>query len=153
MRLQVEVQRASRRPGPRDRQIRHWVRRALSAGQTGVASRQVRLCVRMMERREMAALNLRHRRRRGSANVLSFPATAPEAGGWLYLGDVAACAPVIEDEARTLGRELEAHWAHLLVHSVLHLQGYTHAAQRDARVMEARETAILRKLGFPAPYL
>ncbi len=152
MQLQVEVQRASRHPGPRDRQIRHWVRRVLNTEPTQDAPR-VRLCVRMMDRAEMAALNLRHRRRRGSTNVLSFPATGPEAGGWRHLGDVAACAPVIEDEARTLGREPEAHWAHLLVHGVLHLQGYTHEAEREAREMETRETAILRELGFPAPYL
>jgi probable rRNA maturation factor len=65
---------------------------------------------------------------------------------------VVICAPVVAREARAQGKAVEAHHAHLLVHGLLHLQGMDHERGRDAKRMEARERAILRKLGFPDPY-
>jgi len=63
------------------------------------------------------------------------------------------CAPVVEREAQEQGKELLAHYAHLTLHAVLHLQGYDHEKKREAERMEARETALLLKLRYPAPYL
>ena len=63
------------------------------------------------------------------------------------------CAPVVAAEARALGRAIDAHWAHLIVHGTLHLLGYDHERPRAARTMEAREVAILARLGYPNPYV
>ena len=67
-------------------------------------------------------------------------------------GDIALCAPVIRREARARHRSTDAHFAHLLVHGVLHLQGYDHETEREARVMERRESRVVEYLGFPDPY-
>ena len=68
------------------------------------------------------------------------------------LGDLAICAPVVAREAREQGKALQAHWAHMVVHGVLHLLGYDHETDRDAEVMEARETKILAQFGYLDPY-
>jgi probable rRNA maturation factor len=67
-------------------------------------------------------------------------------------GDLALCAPVVAREARAQGKSLTAHYAHLVVHGMLHLQGYDHETAREADVMEKRESRIVTKLGFPDPY-
>ncbi len=67
-------------------------------------------------------------------------------------GDIVLCAPVVEREAREQHKDLRAHYAHLAIHAVLHLQGYEHDEDEDAAEMEKLETAILLKLGYPAPY-
>ena len=63
-----------------------------------------------------------------------------------------ACAPVIKREAAAQGKTIAAHWAHVIIHGVLHLMGYDHVKERDAAAMEAKEIAILKNLGFPDPY-
>ncbi len=68
------------------------------------------------------------------------------------MADLVLCAPVVEREAAEQGRPLEAHYAHLLVHGTLHAQGFDHESDAEAKVMEARETAILAALGFDDPY-
>jgi probable rRNA maturation factor len=70
----------------------------------------------------------------------------------LPFGDVVICADVVEREAREQGKAPAAHWAHMVVHGALHLQGYDHENMQDARIMEARERALLAELGFPDPY-
>ena len=70
----------------------------------------------------------------------------------LVLADLVLCAPVLEAEAQAAGVTLEAHYAHLLVHGALHAQGYDHVRARDARVMQARESALVVALGFADPY-
>jgi probable rRNA maturation factor len=69
------------------------------------------------------------------------------------LGDLAICAPVVAREAREQGKTLSAHWAHMVVHGILHLLGYDHVAARDAQRMEALEVKILREWGFTDPYV
>ena len=103
---------------------------------------------------ESAELNSRYRGKNGPTNVLSFPAEAPAAAvdELLPFGDVVICADVVEREAREQGKAPAAHWAHMVVHGVLHLQGYDHEKLRDASIMEAREQALLAALGFPDPY-
>ena len=68
------------------------------------------------------------------------------------LGDLAICAPVVAREAREQGKPPQAHWAHMVVHGVLHLLGYDHENDRDAAVMEAREVTILAHFGYANPY-
>jgi probable rRNA maturation factor len=87
--------------------------------------------------------------------VLSFPADtdlphAPDEPA--LLGDIVICAPLVAAEAEAQGKAAKAHWAHLVVHGVLHLTGYDHEAETDAEIMESRERRILAELGFDDPY-
>jgi probable rRNA maturation factor len=67
--------------------------------------------------------------------------------------DIVLCAPVIAREAANQGKSLEAHWAHLIIHGILHAQGYEHeAGERDALEMETLEVLLLGALGYPNPY-
>ncbi len=98
---------------------------------------------------EARALNRRYRGRDYAANVLAFPYDSSRGMLW---GDVVLCAPVIAREARVQGKALDAHFAHLTVHGLLHLRGHKHARRREAARMEALETKLLAKLGYPDPY-
>jgi probable rRNA maturation factor len=107
---------------------------------------------------ESRRLNARYRGRSRPTNVLSFPAQplpVRPAGGAPQqpLGDLVICPQVLRAEAREQHKSLRAHWAHLIVHGALHLVGYDHERAGDARRMERREIAVLRRLGFPNPYL
>ena len=120
--------------------LRRWVEAALE--------RDARVTLRFVGAREGRALNARWRRRDYATNVLTFvyDDVLPLAG------DIVLCVPVLRREARALDRTARAHCAHLVVHGMLHLQGYDHDADRAAAAMEARETAILAGLRYPAPY-
>jgi probable rRNA maturation factor len=133
--------------------MRKWARSALADDVRG------ELTVRIVDESEGAELNTRYRGKKGATNVLSFPAESAEpptgssdADGLLPFGDVVICAAVVEREEREQGKPLAAHWAHMVVHGTLHLQGFDHEKAADAAVMEARERLLLAKLGFPDPY-
>jgi probable rRNA maturation factor len=145
----VTVQHAVRGTGvPKRGELERWALRALAEEVRG------ELTIRIVDERESAELNARYRGKRGPTNVLSFSAEVPAAGGGELLpyGDVVICAAVVEREAREQGKPLAAHWAHMVVHGALHLQGYDHENVRDAGIMEARERELLAELGFPDPY-
>ena len=125
---------------PSRARLRRWARAALS--------RPARITVRVVGGSEGRRLNRVFRGRDHATNVLTFVMRS----GPALEGDIALCAPVIRREARAQGKRLDAHFAHLLVHGVLHLQGYDHIKARAARVMEGRETRIVRRLGFPDPW-
>ncbi len=145
--MELEIQREIDDPAvPEDRQIEAWVAQAL-AGESAVV-----LNVRVVDQAEGWALNRQWRGKDSATNVLSFPADIPTADGVRVLGDVVLCAPVIAREAVEQGKSLPAHWAHLVIHGVLHLLGFDHRQGPEAEVMEARETALLAGLGFPNPY-
>ena len=124
-----------------------WCKAAL-AGERG----SLRVGLRIVAEPEAAELNRRFRGRTGPTNVLSFPYGDPPAGKTRFLGDIVVCAPLARAEAALAGRPETAHWAHLVIHGILHLQGFDHETDQDARVMEARETRILEGLGFADPY-
>ena len=90
-------------------------------------------------------LNKQFRRRNRATNVLSFSYGKGA-------GDVVLCHPVVAREARAQGKSIAAHYAHLIVHGVLHLRGYDHAAKARAVRMEKREIRLLRRFGFGNPY-
>lgn len=125
---------------PTRAQLRRWARAALE--------RDARITVRIIGTREGRALNRRFRGKNRPTNVLTFALRRRPR----LEGDLALCAPVIAREARAQGKSGTAHYAHLVVHGVLHLQGYDHATERQARTMERRETRIITGLGFPDPY-
>ena len=126
---------------PSPARLRRWAEAALG-GEAG------ELTVRIVGSRESRALNRRFRGKDKPTNVLSFPY-----GGPGVLGDLVICAPVVNREAREQGKSPAAHWAHMVVHGVLHLRGFDHIRNAEARVMESRERAILARLSFPDPYL
>ena len=112
------------------------------------------LTVRMVDETEMTELNTRFRDRSGSTNVLSFPVEAlPGVPREAHpLGDIVICPPVVEREAENQGKALEDHFAHRVVHGVLHLHGHDHDIDSEAAVMEQLETEVLATLGINNPY-
>jgi probable rRNA maturation factor len=140
-RLGLAVQYAiSARGLPSRTQIRRWARAALE--------RDARVTVRIVGSGEARALNRHFRGRDYPANVLTFVMRERPR----LEGDLALCAPVIAREARAHCKSATAHYAHLVVHGLLHLQGYGHEAEREARVMERRESGVVTRLGYPDPY-
>ncbi len=110
------------------------------------------LALRVVDNDEMINLNSQFRQQPKTTNVLSFPSDLPPELELEELGDIVICAPVVESEAVEQNKLLEAHWAHMVVHGTLHLQGYDHIETNDAEEMEALEEKIITGLGFPAPY-
>jgi len=110
------------------------------------------LTIRVAGEQEVAELNSRYRHKTGPTNVLSFPFEDPPGLVTGVLGDLVLCAPVILREAEEQDKTAEAHWAHMLIHGVLHLCGYDHIEPDQADEMEALETTILARLGYPPPY-
>ena len=117
--------------------------------------RDASIVVRIVDAEESRALNQQYRHKDAPTNVLSFPFEMP-AGIALdeapHLGDLVLCAPVIAAEAQQQHKSAAAHWTHMIVHGVLHLQGYDHHNDTTATTMENRERRILANLGYPDPY-
>ena len=150
MKLQLSLQYGAARAGlPAKSSLQCWASAALH----GLGRRRVALGVRIVRVAESAELNRRFRRKHGPTNVLSFPFEAPPGMRSEVLGDLVICAPVVRREARTQRKPVRAHWAHMVVHGILHLRGYDHLNRRDATVMEKKEIRILKELGFANPYL
>jgi probable rRNA maturation factor len=131
---------------PERREFERWVAAALRDRQ------QAELTVRIVGREESRDLNSRYRGKDCATNVLSFPAGLPEGIDLPLLGDIVVCAPLVADEAAQQGKSLSDHWAHLVVHGVLHLLGYDHVEEAEALEMEALETVVLAGLGIDDPY-
>jgi probable rRNA maturation factor len=136
----LAIQRASRAAHiPSDRALRKWARAAMK--------RAAAITLRYVGEAEGRRLNRKYRGRDYATNVLTFVyAKAPLAG------DIVICAPVVAREARSQGKDLRAHHAHLLVHGLLHLAGLDHERAAQAQRMESRERAILARLGFDDPH-
>ncbi len=133
---------------PSPLELRRWAVSVLRAqAQSGA------VCIRIVDEAESASLNADYRSRQGPTNVLSFPSDFddPESGV-RQIGDLAICAPVVVREASDQGKAQADHWAHLVVHGILHLLGFDHEAAEEAAVMETREIEILGELGIADPY-
>ncbi len=107
--------------------------------------------IRIVGEDEIRRLNLQYRGKDAATNILSFPAEMPHID-YQYLGDLVICAPVVLEEARQQVKDTNAHWAHLVVHGMLHLQGFDHENEIEAIKMEALEIKILSTLGYSNPY-
>jgi len=130
---------------PSPAEFTRWVREAVGPVPTA-------LTLRLTDAGEMAELNQQYRGKAYATNVLSFPLEFPPDTGIPYIGDIVICPEVVAREAAEQGKPLDAHYAHLTVHGVLHLLGYDHENETDAEEMETLETQILAKLGYPDPY-
>ena len=101
---------------------------------------------------EIQKLNKQYRDKDKATNVLSFPMQSPEEVDVCLLGDIVLCASVINSEAKQQAKAENAHWAHMVVHGMLHLQGFDHMKNEQAEEMEQLEIKILNQLGFDNPY-
>ncbi len=147
-RLRIEVQRRARGWAPRNGDFARWAGAALGRRAAGRE-----LGVRVVGPAESRCLNAHYRGEDRPTNVLSLPAAPlPAAARARPLGDLVICAQVVRAEACAQGKAVRAHWAHLVVHGALHLIGYDHEREADARRMERREIRVLRGLGFANPY-
>jgi probable rRNA maturation factor len=148
MGLEVDVAYTARRPWvPRRAQFKQWAAAALSGhARAGVLS------VRVVGTARSRSLNARYRRKDKPTNVLSFSGPGRGPDGFRYLGELVICAPVVAREAILQGKSPESHWAHMTVHGVLHLLGFDHEREAEARKMAATEIQILDRLGFSDPY-
>lgn len=133
---------------PSERQFTDWAQAAL----TGDAGSEREITIRIVDEHECAQLNQTYRHKEGSTNVLSFTHEDPPGVKTDILGDLVICAPVIKREAIEQNKKLSAHWAHMVVHGIMHLRGYDHEQKQQAEEMEAFETKILTGLGFDKPY-
>ena len=140
---------------PEAKRIEDWIR------QSCLDRDDVSVGIRIVDIDESAELNEQYRHKHGPTNVLSFPYESPHLPDEVeededtfeeYMGDLVICAPVVEAEAGQQGKTLLAHWAHMVVHGMLHLQGYDHVDPDEAEQMESLERTILAGLGFPDPY-
>jgi probable rRNA maturation factor len=144
----IEVQYAINAEGiPDPDRVRHWVDCALQGRRP-----DAELAVRIVDAAEITSLNQQFRGKDGATNVLSFPYVAMPGVATEQLGDIVICAPVVTAEAVNQGKSIEAHWAHMVIHGVLHLLGYAHHGEVEAQEMEALETRLLASLGFADPY-
>jgi probable rRNA maturation factor len=147
--LSLSVESASAVPGqPGEAEFHRWAAAALKGRRE-----PAELSIRIVDEAESAGLNSQYRGKPGPTNVLSFPAQLPAGVPVPLLGDLVICAPVVVQEAREQGKPAEAHWAHLVVHGCLHLQGFDHETEAEAAEMESLERALLAGLGYPDPYM
>ena len=128
-------------------QLQRWVDAALADYPT-----DTELVIRIVDKEESSQLNEQYRHKQGPTNILSFPFEVPEGVPLNLLGDLVICAPVVAEEAGAQNKPLENHWAHIVVHGILHLLGYDHIDEVDAEEMESKEIAILAQLNISNPY-
>jgi probable rRNA maturation factor len=126
---------------PSASQFRKWAKAALRV--------DTEVTIRIVDVEEGQMLNNTYRGKDYATNVLTFPLTEEP----YLMGDIIICAPVVAAEAEAQQKSLEAHYAHLTVHGILHLHGYDHEIDAQAELMEGLETAIVTKLGYASPYL
>jgi probable rRNA maturation factor len=140
--LNLAVQYASTLTGlPSRTKFRQWAKAAIRV--------DTEVTIRIVDEAEDRELNNTYRGKDYATNVLTFPLTDDSH----LMGDIVICAPVVAAEALAQNKPLEAHYAHLTVHGILHLHGYDHEIEAQAELMESLETAIVSKLGYANPYL
>lgn len=150
MSITLDLQLASKAPNlPTEAQFQQWLEAAILPFQE-IAE----VTVRIVDEEESQQLNFDYREKDKPTNVLSFPFELPPGVEELpLLGDLVICAQVVAVEAAEQGKELDHHWAHMVVHGCLHLLGFDHINDADAEEMEAEEILILQQLGIKNPYI
>lgn len=151
MNVTVELVNASGDPAiPTQKEFQLWATTAMGNLMSDNTSRE--LSIRVINEDESSFLNQTYRLQQGATNILSFPVSENAIEKINLMGDLAICAPVVRKEAHEQNKTLTAHWAHMIVHGVLHLNGFDHEERDEAEKMESLEIAILNKLGFDDPY-
>lgn len=148
MNLNMDIQNVSGFDSlPDDVLIIKWAELALDK-----QHKEAEITLRVVDIAEGQKLNKEWCKKDSATNVLSFPVGEPIEQAPNLLGDIVICAPIVEQEAKEQGKDIEAHWAHLVIHGILHLQGYDHESDEEARLMETKEIHILKKSGYANPY-
>ncbi|MBF6649027.1 rRNA maturation RNase YbeY [Methylobacter sp. BlB1] len=146
---QIDIQRVfESEDQPDEAQIQAWVDAALED-----VNQDIEMVIRIVDEAESAQLNEQYRHKKGPTNILSFPFEVPDGIELNLLGDLVICAPVVVREASEQHKPLGHHWAHIVVHGVLHLLGYDHIDDDEAELMEGKEIEILKKLNINNPYI
>lgn len=151
MTYHIDIQHASRETIPIDDEILvSWAQLTLASVQESAE-----LTLRFVDLDEITQLNATYRKQNKATNVLAFPADLPPNIELEYplLGDVIVCPDVVKAESIALKKPLDAHWALIVIHGILHLLGYDHIQDKDATVMQELEIQLLAQLGFDNPYL
>ena len=151
MKHNIDIQKSLEpEPGflPSNEQFKSWSNAALSE-----LNDTTEMTIRLVDPHDIQALNQTYRHKNKPTNVLSFPADIPDEVGINLLGDIIICPSVVEKEALEQEKKIDAHWAHMVVHGVLHLLGYDHLNDNDANEMETKEIEILSQFGYANPYL
>lgn len=155
--LELELQQVWSGPTPTHSHFYRWAFAALAAGQEQPEDSQHELCIRIEDRIGSGLLNEHYRHCLGPTNVLAFQFEPPLGVDSALLpklhGDVVLCGPLIWSEAIAWGKSVEAHWALLTVHGVLHMLGYDHKLEVDFQRMMSLEQSILAEFGMPCPYM
>lgn len=150
--LIVDIQHASTLAIPSPEQIQGWAELVLNDHLLQQPD-QLEVTLRFVDEDESQRLNATYRKKNYATNVLSFPFEQAPGFSIPLLGDLVLCAPVILQEAQQQGKSAEAHWAHIIMHGLLHLVGYDHIQEDEAEEMETLEINLLAKLGYANPYL
>ena len=137
---------------PDNSQINQWVNTTLACAELPQTD-DYELSIRIVSEKEITELNKQYRHKDNPTNVLSFPYESMPGIDIPLLGDIVICADVVNREAKQQEKAPIDHWAHMLVHGVLHLLGYDHIEDKDAEQMEGVEIHILKKMGIDNPYL
>ena len=132
-------------PAPSNEKLQTWAKVALEGCEHEVT-------LRLVDASEIQALNRDYRQKDKPTNVLSFPFEVPEGLPCETLGDVILCTAIILEEAQEQHKSYDAHFAHMVIHGILHLRGFDHIDEQDAVTMEQKEITLLHTLGFNNPY-
>ncbi len=146
----IDLQKACTAPFPVDeKKLLSWAKLALER-----FNKAAELTLRFVDIEEITELNHLYRQQNKPTNVLAFPSSIPDhiQLDINFLGDVIICPTVLELESQAQQKPLEAHWAHIIIHGILHLLGYDHIEEAQAKSMEAIEIQLLAELGFADPY-
>jgi probable rRNA maturation factor len=150
MNYQIDIQVASQKPLPvTQEQLIFWTELALSRHQDCAE-----LTIRIVDQEEMEHLNSTYRKKNAPTNVLAFPSDLPAEIKMDYplLGDIIICPEVLKKESLEQNKPQPAHWAHIVIHGVLHLLGYDHIKEQEEKIMQNLEIELLTECGFANPY-
>lgn len=145
--ITIQLETALTQSLPSKEQLTLWVQQVLQQ-----FNRRAELSLRIVDEAEGLQLNQEYRGKARATNVLSFPFDQSVPLEIPYLGDIVLCAPVVKKEAQQQNKTMQAHYAHLIIHGVLHLLGYDHVDEGQAIEMERLEIHALSQLGFANPY-
>jgi probable rRNA maturation factor len=132
---------------PEKKLFKYWLDAVLKSD-----NQDSEIVIRIVDKDEIIQFNEQYRNKKGATNILSFPFEVPDGVESQLLGDLLVCASVVEREAWQQNKKLEQHWAHLIIHGILHLLGYNHIDDVEAEEMEALEINILSTIGINNPY-
>ena len=131
---------------PSDYKLHKW------AAMSFVKTKKSFVTIKFAKKPEVVNLNRKYFNKNAPCNVLSFPMESEVLNGKYFLGDIVICPPIVNKESEMFNIKKDMRWAHMVVHSMLHLQGYTHESKKNRQIMESREIKLMANLGYTNPY-